>query len=183
MRSMKSSAAFLDRDGVVNKAYILKGKPYPPKYLSELQILDGVKESLEMLDQFGYVPVVITNQPDIARGKQTWFTLGEIHEEIRALTGITHFYVCPHDDSDLCYCRKPSPGLITRAAQELSLDLQSSFLVGDRWRDIEAGHNMAIKSYFVDNGYQERRPTTPYISVKSLFEAVSFELKPSNEMG
>jgi D-glycero-D-manno-heptose 1,7-bisphosphate phosphatase len=178
---MKSSAAFLDRDGVVNEVSILNGKPYPPKNLNELNIVDGVKESLELLDQFGYVPVVITNQPDIARGSQTWFTLGELHAEIKALTGITHFYVCPHDDADLCDCRKPSPGLIIQAAKELSLDLQSSFLVGDRWRDIEAGHNTAIKSYFVDNGYQERRPTAPYIPVKSLFEAVSLELKLSNE--
>ena len=178
---MKSSAAFLDRDGVVNEAYILNGKPYPPKDLSELKIVDGVKESLEMLDLFGYIPIVITNQPDIARGSQTWFELEKIHAKIRALTGITHFYVCPHDDADLCECRKPAPGLILKAAQELTLDLQSSFLVGDRWRDIEAGNNMGLKSYFVDRSYQERRPTAPYIPVKSLFEAVSLELKLPNE--
>jgi len=178
---MKSSAAFLDRDGVVNVAYVLNGRPYPPKDLSELKIIEGVKESLEILQQFGFIPVVITNQPDIARGNQTWFALEEIHAEIRALTGVTHFYVCPHDDADLCVCRKPSPGLIIKAAQELSLDLQSSFLVGDRWRDVEAGQSMGIKTYFVDNSYQERRPTDPYITVKSLFEAVSLEVKQSNE--
>jgi D-glycero-D-manno-heptose 1,7-bisphosphate phosphatase len=165
-------AAFLDRDGVINKAIIESGIPEPPSNIKDLVILDGVIESIEILFENSFIPVVITNQPDVARGKKTINDVNLINEKISQLTKIKHFYSCFHDDLDKCKCRKPKPGMILQATSELDLDISESFLVGDRRKDIEAGQKMNIRSYFIDYKYNESRPQMPFTKVDSLLEAV-----------
>ncbi len=164
-------AVFLDRDGVINKAFISKGVPNPPKSLSEVEILGGVVESISELKSRDYELIVVTNQPDVARGKIPAAFVDEVHELIRSVVGINHFYVCHHDDGDKCDCRKPKDGLLRRAAKELEIDLKSSFMVGDRWRDIRAGNSAGCKCYFIDYSYSEPPPEMPFTRVSSLAEA------------
>jgi D-glycero-D-manno-heptose 1,7-bisphosphate phosphatase len=165
------SAVFLDRDGVVNKAIVRNGLPYSPRQIEEFAILDGVKDAVTLLHKLDFQVVVVTNQPDVARAKLTYDTLEEFHRIIMEKIGIRHFYSCFHLDSDGCNCRKPKIGLFLRAAQDLSLDLKSSFLVGDRWKDIQAGQEVGCKCFFVEYNYAEKRPKPPFNTVFSLLEA------------
>lgn len=165
-------AVFLDRDGVINTAILKNNRPYPPASLSELRVLPGVSSALEKLRSWDFEIVVITNQPDIARGVVNKALVDEINNALTSLLGIKYFYVCPHDDGDNCDCRKPKPGLIIGAAADLRINLAESFVVGDRWRDISAGQAAGCTCFFIDYSYDEKPPTTPYLSVKSLSEAV-----------
>jgi D-glycero-D-manno-heptose 1,7-bisphosphate phosphatase len=176
------SAAFLDRDGVLNACYVKNKIPCPPSNILEVKILPGVKEAIELLMYNDYLPVVITNQPDITRGSTTLWDVQKINEYIGDKTGISHFYVCTHDNLDYCNCRKPKPGLIEVAVEELDIDLSSSFLVGDRWKDIEAGQAMGLPSFFIDYAYLENEPPQPFTRVSSLLNAVKIILEPSNEL-
>ena len=170
------AAAFLDRDGVVNLSVVINGIPHPPSNISEVQILPGVLEAVNLLIENNYLPVVISNQPDIARKKIEPSEVQLINEFIGKKTRISNFYVCPHDDDDHCYCRKPKPGLIETATEELGIDLLKSFIVGDRWRDIEAGQAAGLPAFFIDYSYKELSPNPPYVRVSSLLEAVTKRL-------
>ena len=165
-------AVFLDRDGVVNRAFVIESKPIPPRSVDELIINEGVIEAVREIKEAGMIPVVVTNQPDVSRGLVDPVGVKKIHERIQVLTGLEHFYICEHDDQDDCCCRKPRPGLLIRASEELGIDLKSSFIVGDRWRDIQAGRDAGCKAYFIDYSYNEKRPEPPYFKVGSLLEAV-----------
>jgi D-glycero-D-manno-heptose 1,7-bisphosphate phosphatase len=173
-------AAFLDRDGVLNRAILVDGVPKPPHLISEVIIIEGVIEAIEKLKENNFVPVVITNQPDVARGLTTRFEVNSINAFIGGKAGIEHFYCCFHDDDDQCHCRKPAPGLINLAASELELDPFKSILVGDRWRDIAAGQAAGCTNYFIDYSYSERMPNEPYVRVSSLFEATQIIIGEHN---
>jgi D-glycero-D-manno-heptose 1,7-bisphosphate phosphatase len=158
---------------VINKPKILNLKPYAPSDVNELVILPGVKEAIGEIRQMGFEIVVVTNQPEISRGTTNPSTVKQINNEISRQTGIDYFRVCPHDDSDKCACRKPRPGLILKAAEELDIDLKQSYLVGDRWRDIEAGNSAGCKCFFIDYEYDERKPQGNFVTVCSLAEAIN----------
>jgi D-glycero-D-manno-heptose 1,7-bisphosphate phosphatase len=164
-------AVFLDRDGVVNKALVVNGKPHSPSSVEEVEIIPGVAQSVFELKNAGFEVIVVTNQPDIARKKITIEIIQEIHDFIKIETGINRFYFCPHDDIDYCQCRKPKVGLITQAASDLKIDLNQSYLVGDRWKDITAGQIAGCKCFFIDEDYSENKPKMPYTEVNSLKEA------------
>jgi D-glycero-D-manno-heptose 1,7-bisphosphate phosphatase len=165
-------AVFLDRDGVLNRSMLLDGVPKPPKFIEDVEILEGVVEAIQILKRHGFIPVVVTNQPDVARGETTKNQVSSINSHIGNIALIEHFYTCFHDDVDKCICRKPLPGLILRAAKDLGLSLSESFLVGDRWRDIAAGQAAECKSFFIDYSYPEEMPKMPFTKVSSLLEAV-----------
>jgi D-glycero-D-manno-heptose 1,7-bisphosphate phosphatase len=143
----------LDRDGVLNRPVIRDGRPYPPATLEEFSILPGVPEACETLRRAGFVLLVVTNQPDIARGVQDRAVVDEFHALLLRALPIDAVYVCPHDDADGCNCRKPAPGMLLEAARDLNLDLGSSVMVGDRWRDVEAGQRAGCRTVFIDRGY------------------------------
>jgi len=170
-------AVFLDRDGVLNRAYVRDGKPYPPDSVEELEILPGVGEALQRLRSAGFLNVVVTNQPDIASGKQTRAMVDAINAALARKLAIDLVKVCPHGDADDCRCRKPKPGLLTEAGAELGIDLGESYLVGDRWRDVAAAQAAGCRAFFVDRGYAERKPEKPYVSVQSLPEAAELILR------
>lgn len=173
-------AAFLDRDGVINASILLNGVPTPPRTLDEVVILEGAVEAIEMLKRNDYVPVVVTNQPDVARGITEVGQVEAINAKIASLTGLEHFYICYHDDAEACDCRKPKPGLLEKAVKEMEIDLSTSFLVGDRWRDIAAGLAVGVKCFFIDYSYGERLPEQPFVSVTSLQQAVDLIIGGSN---
>jgi D-glycero-D-manno-heptose 1,7-bisphosphate phosphatase len=164
-------AVFLDRDGVLNRSVLVDGVPKPPSRVEDIEIIDGACEAIQTFKDNDFVPVVVTNQPDVARGLISVVQAKVINDCIRLSTNLEHFYTCFHDDGDFCSCRKPLPGLIYRAALDLGLDISESFLVGDRWRDIEAGQAAGCDSFFIDYSYPEKPPRVPFTRVKSLWEA------------
>ena len=164
-------AVFLDRDGVINRAPIIEGLPRSPRDIQELEIILGVKEAVTLLLSSGFEIVVITNQPEVARGFLHQDDIEKIHKQISNLTGLKHFKVCIHDNQDRCECRKPKPGMLSQAAEEFNLDLKQSFLVGDRWKDIQAGQEVGCRCFFIDYGYCEKKPKPPFDRVNSLLEA------------
>ena len=168
-------AVFLDRDGVVNDAIVRDGKPFPPGNLSELVINPDAIIGLPLLKSLGFLLLVVTNQPDVGRGTTSLDAVLEIHDAIRTKLPIDDFFVCCHDDREQCDCRKPMPGLLLRAAEQYGIRLDDSFLIGDRWRDIDAGYLAGVKTALIDYGYRERGPDhEPDIRVKSLLKAVQW---------
>ncbi len=168
-----SRAVFLDRDGVINEAYIRYGKPYPPQNLLEVKILQGVEPALAYLRSTGWRTIVVTNQPDVRRGLISRTDVESINESLLSQLDIDDFRVCYHDDSDGCQCRKPLPGLILQAAADYDINISESFVIGDRWRDIEAGNAAGCKTIFIDYKYKERQPKKIDYVVSCLAEAVN----------
>jgi D-glycero-D-manno-heptose 1,7-bisphosphate phosphatase len=168
---MTRRAVFLDRDGVINRAFIRNGTPHPPASLQNLEILPSVPEALSALKAHGYSLVVVTNQPDVARGASSRELVDCIHERLKSELDLDAILTCFHDDADECDCRKPKPGLLFRAAAEFGIHLSSSFMVGDRWRDVEAGRLAGCKTFFIDCSYDERPPSSCDFRVGSLVEA------------
>jgi D-glycero-D-manno-heptose 1,7-bisphosphate phosphatase len=174
-------AVFLDRDGVINRAVVREGKPYPPANKTEMEILQGVPEALSSLHEAEYLLIVVTNQPDVARGATPKAVVEEINNHLASCLPIDEFRTCYHDSGDGCDCRKPLPGAIIAAAKLHSIDLSKSYMVGDRWRDIEAGQRAGCKTVFVDYGYEEKQPVSFNYRVGSLKEAAEIILRDRNE--
>jgi D-glycero-D-manno-heptose 1,7-bisphosphate phosphatase len=148
-------AVFLDRDGVLNDSIVRDGVPRPPRSVAEFRLLRGVVEACASLRAAGFALVVVTNQPDIARGTQTREAVDAMNDRLAELVELDEICVCPHDDSDDCECRKPRPGMLLEAGRRLSLDMGGSVCVGDRWRDIEAAKRAGVTAVHVDRGYRE----------------------------
>ncbi len=166
-------AVFLDRDGVLNEVVIRAGRPHPPQSLTDLTIYPDVPGSLTRLKQAGFALVVVTNQPDVARGAQTREVVEAMNAHLSTALPLDEVRVCYHDDADACACRKPLPGLLTAAPH---YELPGSFMVGDRWRDVEAGQKAGCRTVFIDRGYAERQPVAD-AHVRSLSEAVDWILQ------
>jgi D-glycero-D-manno-heptose 1,7-bisphosphate phosphatase len=155
-----AGAVFLDRDGVLNRAVVRDGRPYPPATLEAFEILPGVPEAARRLHDAGFLLIGATNQPDVARGTQRREVIEAMNARLLAAMPITAILVC-YEDGDDCPRRKPNPGLLLEAAETYGIDLSASFMVGDRWRDVEAGRRAGCRTVFLDLGYTERRPDPP----------------------
>jgi len=164
-------AVFLDRDGVLNRVFVREGKSYPPACLEEVEILPHVESAINNLKTAGYLLIVITNQPDVATGKTPRLVVEQINKFLSDALSIDEFRTCYHEGKDGCNCRKPRPGALLDAARIHNIDLSKSFMIGDRWRDIEAGSAAGCKTFFINYGYQEKQPDHPNFIVSSLAEA------------
>lgn len=169
-------AVFLDRDGVLIDSVLREGVPRPPDTLADMVVLPGVEEACLCLREAGYVNVIVTNQPDVARGKTSATAVNEINAMLLRQLAIDDVYVCPHDDGDRCGCRKPAPGLLQAAATDYGLELGRSFIVGDRWRDVEAGRAAGCQTVFVDRSYPGEPVPNADIVVVNLLEAAKWIL-------
>jgi D-glycero-D-manno-heptose 1,7-bisphosphate phosphatase len=165
-------AVFLDRDGVLNRALEREGRPYPPASLEEFAILPGVPEACGLLKQAGYLLVVVTNQPDVGRGTLQREVVEAINAHLCGLLPIDRVEVCYHPGGPIqCDCRKPKPGLLRQAARALDIDLTRSWMVGDRWRDIDCGHAAGCRTILIDYSYAETLRRQPDFRCHSLLEA------------
>ncbi len=164
-------AVFLDRDGVINKAIVKDGKPYPPTSLHDFELLPGVVSATHALRKAGFLIVVVTNQPDVATGVQTREVVESMHQKLYEAEICDDVRACYHSDADACNCRKPKPGMLLEAAAQWAIDLKGSFLVGDRWRDVAAGKAAGCKTFFIDYKYREQTAKSPDAVVASLEEA------------
>jgi D-glycero-D-manno-heptose 1,7-bisphosphate phosphatase len=174
-------AVFLDRDGVLNEVTVRDGKPYSPDSLADLVIVPDAADALALLRHHGFRLIVVTNQPDIARGRISREEVARMNHHLRSRLPIDVVEVCEHDDKDNCDCRKPKPGMLIRAAARDGIDLSESFMIGDRWRDIEAGHRAGCRAILVGDGYANELKAAPDVSVASLTEAAKWILAQSAE--
>jgi D-glycero-D-manno-heptose 1,7-bisphosphate phosphatase len=171
----KRPAVFLDRDGVLNRAIVVNRRPGAPFRLEDFEILPGSSSSLSRLKAAGYALVVVTNQPDVARGRMTRQTVEAMHARLMDALPLDEIRVCYHDKGDGCACRKPLPGMLLDPP---TYAVERSIIVGDRWRDIEAGHRAGCRAtVLVDYRYDEPMPVSPDVRVGSLGEAVDWILR------
>ena len=165
-------AVFLDRDGVINQAQVREGLPFSPADMTEFFWVEPIKDVTLELKSLGYLLFCVTNQPDVGRGLQSREIVESFHTAILTELPIEKIFTCYHDDSDQCNCRKPRPGLIVDAQKEYSLDLAASWLVGDRWKDIDAGAAAGCNTVFLEYGYDEKLKTKPDYTISQLAQLV-----------
>jgi D-glycero-D-manno-heptose 1,7-bisphosphate phosphatase len=169
-----NKAVFLDRDGVINRPLIREKLPYPPRSVSEFEILSGVEDACGELKAAGYLLVVVTNQPDVGRGTLQRELVEEMHRFMTGRLPIDLVLTCFHGGEKYgqpCECRKPRPGMLRQAADQLKIALSRSYMVGDRWRDIDCGKRAGCRTVFVDWSYAENLREAPDQVVSSLGEA------------
>jgi len=165
-------AVFLDRDGLLNRAFLwADGKSHPPASPQELEILPGVMKFCESLRQAGFLLIVVTNQPDVARGTQRREVVEAINRELRRQLPLDDIKVCYHDTADNCLCRKPKPGMLLEAASIWDIDCHKSFLIGDRWTDVEAGRRAGCKTVLLSADLAEAKRCQPDLQTDSLRQA------------
>ena len=170
--SARRRAVFLDRDGVLIRTPVVHGTPHPVNSVSEVEILPGVRQALELLAAHGLPRIVVTNQPDVRRGTQTREAVEAIHAYLLRELPLSAVYTCYHDDVDACACRKPKPGLLLQAAESYDLDVERSFLIGDRWRDIGAGEAAGCTTFLVAGDYSQPERCRPDFLVDDIPQAV-----------
>lgn len=168
-------AIFLDRDGVLNKTIFKMGKPRAPYSLQEFELFPGVVEATQKLKQAGFLLIVVTNQPDVARG---WVSLESVHAvngKLKELINFDDIKICFHDSKDACNCRKPKPGMLLESAREHEIDLKNSFMIGDRYSDVEAGLSAGCKTILIGDG-DGPSSVLPHHQRPSLFDATEIIL-------
>jgi D-glycero-D-manno-heptose 1,7-bisphosphate phosphatase len=166
-------AVFMDRDGTLNVQVIRDGQPYAPDKLEEFRLFPEVPDACRALKAAGFALVVATNQPDVGRGTQSQAVVEAMHARLRQLVPeIERIEVC-YDPGlgESSRRRKPEPGMLLDAAAALGLDLTRSWMIGDRWRDIDCGQRAGVRTVFIDFGYTEKLHTPPDFTVKSFAEA------------
>ena len=175
-----NKAVFFDRDGVLNRVIVRDGKPYPPSNLSEFEILPGTKEALIKLKLERFLLIVVTNQPDVGRGKQKREKVEEMHTLLKRNLPLNDIFVCWHGLDNECDCRKPLPGLLFQASKKWQIDLKKSLIIGDRWRDIDSGHAAGCKTIFIDYKYDEELNIQPDYSATSIQDATQWVIENHN---
>lgn len=168
-----SKVLLLDRDGTICRAMPRGRYLTHPK---ELEILPGVREFLEAAKAKGYQLAVVTNQPQIARGLITEIILKEVHDLMRRSLPhlIDKVYYCPHQDENNCLCRKPKPGMLQQALEELRGDPAQSFMIGDSDRDVLAGQAIPVRTVFIrdEQNDHEFARCRPDFVVKNITEVL-----------
>lgn len=172
-------AVFLDRDGTLNVAVVRDGKPFPPRTPEEFRLFDDVPAACRALRAAGFALVLATNQPDVGRGSQTEEAVAAIHARMLSLLPeIGRIEVCFDSGRDgSSRRRKPEPGMLLDAAAVLGLDLSQSWMIGDRWRDVDCGRRAGVRTVFIDRGYAEVLRERPDYVVKSFGEAAEVVLE------
>jgi D-glycero-D-manno-heptose 1,7-bisphosphate phosphatase len=150
---MSRRAAFLDRDGVLVETLVRDNRAFAPVSLDEFRLERDAGLHVERLARAGLMTIVVTNQPEVARGIIAPAVLEEMHERLREAVPVEDIFVCAHDGPDGCGCRKPKPGMLMAAAEKWGIDLARSFMVGDRWSDVEAGQAAGCYTILIERPY------------------------------
>lgn len=165
-------AVFLDRDGVVNRSLRIEGRPVAPRSLSKFRLLPGTRRCVARLKRRGFLVVVATNQPDVAKGLISPSVLESMNRRLLERLEVDLVKVCMHAQDEGCSCRKPRPGMLLEAATELGIALGRSYMVGDRWSDVEAGRAAGCYTVKIERGYSNEQLSRPDAVVQSLAAAV-----------
>jgi D-glycero-D-manno-heptose 1,7-bisphosphate phosphatase len=178
-------AVFLDRDGVINRVVVRNGMPSPPSRLEDFEIYEDVAEGCWRLKAANFLLIVVTNQPDVGRGTQSRGAVEAMHLKMQsALPSLDRIEICYHGGDRYgqpCDCRKPRPGLIVRAAAELNIDLKKSYVIGDRWRDIDCARAAGCGAIFIQRNYAETLRQPPDFIATDFNDAVNAVLRQARD--
>ena len=172
-----NKAIFLDRDGVLNKTIFRMGKERAPYSLGEFQLFDGVEDALTLLKNKGYLLIVVTNQPDVARGWVEMERVTEVNNRLGTLLPLDEIKACFHTDKDDCSCRKPRPGMLVEAQKKWNIDFSQSFMVGDNFTDIAAGAAVGCQTVLIGSATNQGSFPSPQYRAVSLYEWVQSSLR------
>ena len=181
--SESNRAVFLDRDGVINANIVRDRRPFAPTTLEEFHFLPGVDTAIRRLKDAGFVIVVVTNQPDVPNGITPRETVEAMHARVRTHLAVDDIEACFHTDRENCTCRKPKPGMLLTAAAKHGIDTKRSWMVGDRWRDVDAGRSAGCSTVFIDYGFIQEQPVKADKIVSSLAEATGYILQCEQARG
>jgi D-glycero-D-manno-heptose 1,7-bisphosphate phosphatase len=169
--SVTHPVVFLDRDGVLNRLISRDGGNFSPRTAAEFKLFPWSSESTRLLAHLGFRVVVVTNQPDISRGLMDATELNAMHDVLRQECHVDAIYTCTHDNLDNCSCRKPLPGLLLKAAAELSLRMRESWMIGDRESDIRAGISAGVQTILIESGQDQVNETEALHRCENLYVA------------
>jgi D-glycero-D-manno-heptose 1,7-bisphosphate phosphatase len=167
----KQKAVFFDRDGVINHLVKRDRSYYSPQKFEDFKIVDDAKEVVNHVHEMGYLAIIISNQPDISRGKLAQSELDKMTDMLYKELNIDDVFYCIHDDDNDTGCRKPAPGLFYTAQKKDNIDLNKSFMIGDTWKDVEAAKNAGISMILIRKDYNKELVVEN--DVQNLSEAVS----------
>ena len=170
-----SRAIFLDRDGVLNKPIIKKNKSYAPTQLKDFILYPNVAKYCKMLKKKNFLLIVVTNQPDYRKKKISINILEKMHEKLKKKIEFDDIYIAL-SSSPKNFFKKPNPGMLLAAKKKYNIDFKKSYLIGDRFNDIEAASNVGCKAIFIDRKYNELTPSYQIKNTKSFAGAVKFIL-------
>lgn len=173
------AAVFLDRDGVLCPPIVRNGKAFAPTSLEDFRLVPDAAASVASLKAAGFLVIVVTNQPDIGNGLVSEKLVEQMHERLRAAVEVDDIVTCPHSQTAGCSCRKPLPGMLLDSARRFSIDLDESFMVGDRASDVAAGESAGCRTIFIDHNYSEPPPEHPDHKTDSLRAAADYILSLS----
>jgi D-glycero-D-manno-heptose 1,7-bisphosphate phosphatase len=172
---MTRPGVFMDRDGVLNEIVVRDGRVESPRSLEEFRLVADARSAVARLRAAGLPVLVVTNQPDIARGLLPAADLDAMLKRLRTEAGVDDATACPHEDADECTCRKPQPGMLTGLARKWNVDPSQSWMVGDTWRDVEAGRAAGCRTVLLRTWYNNDANGDAIVS--SLGDAVDLILE------
>ncbi len=147
-------AAFIERDGVLNRVRVERQHQVSPLSLDDFHVNTGAAPLLRQLRSAGFLIIATTNQPGLSRGYQSRRLLDQMHERLCRELPLDDVLVCPHDESDQCPCRKPKAGLLFEARYKWQLDLDRSYVISDKWQDAEAALTAGCTSLLIDSPWR-----------------------------
>jgi D-glycero-D-manno-heptose 1,7-bisphosphate phosphatase len=171
---------FIERDGVLNNVRVERRHQVSPATLGDFRICKNAQPLLQRLKAAGFVLIATTNQPGLSRGCQSRRELDRMHELLRRELPLDDVLVCPHDETDLCPCRKPNPGLLVEAGFAWHLDLERSFVISDKWQDAAAARavgctSLLIRSSWLGSGHYDLVLPSLEAVVEKLLQLSRFE--------
>jgi D-glycero-D-manno-heptose 1,7-bisphosphate phosphatase len=167
----KQKAVFFDRDGVLNQLVQRDGSYYSPQNIEDFHIVNEAKKVVQLVHKMGFLAIVVSNQPDISRGKLKQSELDKMTDMLYEKLSIDDVIYCTHDDDNDTGCRKPAPGLFFTAQKKYNIDFNKSFMIGDTWKDVEAAKNAGISMILLNKNYNQN--LEDIIRAKSLPDVVS----------
>lgn len=171
-RGMKR-AVFFDRDGVLIRTDVRGGRPYAIRSCADLEILPGAREGVAIVRRLGFLAIGATNQPDVARGLVGRAEVDAMHDEITRELSLDEIQVCYEVESPAARRYKPRPGMLLDAAEIHGIGLERSYMIGDRWRDVDAGRAAGCFCIFIDCGYDEDLRQLPDAIVPNVLAAAN----------
>ena len=165
-------AVFLDRDGVINEPVLENGRAVAPTVLDDFVFIPGIHQFARALRDAGFSIVVVTNQPDVVYKNLDVNVVDSMHALIRSEIPVDDILACFHADKDNCLCRKPKPGMLFSAARDMDLDLGNSFMIGDTWRDMQAGKAANCRTILLNRDFGITRLEAADVVVRNFGEAL-----------
>ena len=162
--------------GVLNSTRVENGRPFAPTHFKDFHLFKEALATTVALKKAGFLLVVVTNQPDVGNGITDCSEVKKMNEHLIDVLPIDRVKVCFHSQTDDCYCRKPRPGMLIETIEEYDIDPYRSFMIGDRWSDVQAGNAVNCSTIFLERGYSEQKQFSADYVCRNLTEATTYIL-------